>query len=273
MSCEEIQRALSLYVDDRLAPPARATCDEHLGWCPVCRAHLAELRSITRRLSQLARPVPPSDLAPSISAALAIESAARRRQSGGALYVRIARWIEPRLMPYTVGTFASVILFLCMFSALRLSLTRLRDWDLAARQADAMSSQALYALEPTRVVKPDITEPVSPDAYAALRAPYAVESPSLNPRGALAALTESPAHTAHHHGGADDMVVVTDVFSNGSASLADVVRPPRDRRMLDEFQNALRKDPAFVPASFDRRPETMRVVLVVHKVNVSERRF
>ena len=227
---------------------------------------------ITRRLSQLARPVPPSDLASSISAALAVESAAQQRRPGDALYVRLAQWIEPRLMPYTIGTFASVILFLCMFSALRLSLTRLRDWDMAARQADAISSQALYALEATRVIKPDITQPVSPDAYAALRAPYAVESPSLNPRGALAALTESPAHAAHH-GSADDMVVVTDVFSNGSASLADVVRPPRDRRMLDEFQNALRKDPAFVPASFDRRPETMRVVLMVHKVNVSERRF
>ncbi len=26
----------------------------------------------------------------------------------------------------------------------------------------------------------------------------------------------------------DDMIVVTDVFSNGAASLADVVQPPRD---------------------------------------------
>ena len=35
----------------------------------------------------------------------------------------------------------------------------------------------------------------------------------------------------------DDMVVVADVFSNGAASVADIMQAPRDRRMLDEFQN------------------------------------
>jgi hypothetical protein len=69
------------------------------------------------------------------------------------------------------------------------------------------------------------------------------------------------------------MVVVADVFSNGSASLADVVQPPRDRRMLEEFQAALRQNAAFVPASYDRRPETMRVVFVVQKVKVNEQEF
>jgi hypothetical protein len=69
------------------------------------------------------------------------------------------------------------------------------------------------------------------------------------------------------------MIVVADVFSNGRASLADVVQPPRDRRMLDEFQVALRKNAAFVPAYYDQRPETMRVVFVVQKVGVAEQNF
>ena len=69
------------------------------------------------------------------------------------------------------------------------------------------------------------------------------------------------------------MIVVANVFSNGAASLADVVQPPRDKRMLDEFESALRRDAAFVPASLDRRPDTMRVVFAVQKVDVDERNF
>ncbi|HET6891507.1 MAG TPA: hypothetical protein VFH31_10425, partial [Pyrinomonadaceae bacterium] len=72
---------------------------------------------------------------------------------------------------------------------------------------------------------------------------------------------------------ADDMIVVADVFSNGAASLADVVQPPRNRKMLNDFQTALRQDAAFVPASMDRRPDTMRVVFSVQKVDVRDRNF
>ena len=69
------------------------------------------------------------------------------------------------------------------------------------------------------------------------------------------------------------MMVVADVFSNGNASLADVVQAPRDRRMLADFESALRRDAAFVPASLDRRPDTMRVVFSVQKVDVRDRNF
>ena len=66
------------------------------------------------------------------------------------------------------------------------------------------------------------------------------------------------------------MVVIADVFSNGTASLADVIHSPRDRRLLDDFQEALRNNAAFVPASLDRRPETMRVIFSVQRVDVRE---
>jgi hypothetical protein len=122
--------------------------------------------------------------------------------------------------------------------------------------------------------RPDINQPVTPENYAAMRAPYAEQSPSLNPDGALAALTGSYARPdeAKYQDG-DDMIVVADVFSNGAASLAGVVQAPRDRRMLDDFELALRQNAAFVPASLDRRPDTMRVVFAVQKVDVWERNF
>ncbi|HEY0405040.1 MAG TPA: zf-HC2 domain-containing protein [Pyrinomonadaceae bacterium] len=268
MSCEELQPALSSYLDDELTLPSRAAADEHLQRCPVCRAQLADLRSLTRQLSQMQRPSAPVTLAASISDALAIEAAARQRQPHLSLNLRFALWLRPRLMPYTVGSLASIIIFVGMLAALRTSMMTFRDWDKASRQSD---EAAYRIIDITSDSGYDLTKPVAPDVFAATRAPYAIESPSLNPRGALAALTRSQLHV--HEQDDDDMVVVTDVFSNGSASLAGVVQPPRDHRMLDEFQAALRQDAAFVPASFDRRPETMRVVFVVQKVKVDEQEF
>jgi hypothetical protein len=255
MTCEETEQSLSLYIDDALSLPARVAVDEHLKTCPVCRSHAVELRSITRGLSMLRRPTPPIDLNESITDALLIEAAARRQSPQPSLLLRLAYWLEPRLMPYTIGSFASVIMFAAMFAGLRPHFIALRE----------AANQSAFA------VRPNLYQPVTPAVYAASRAPFAEQSPSLNPTGALAALTRQYAHPHEEDG--DDMVVIATVFSNGAASLSGVVQPPRDRRMLDEFELALRQDAAFVPASMDRRPDTMRVVFAVQKVDVRDRNF
>jgi hypothetical protein len=268
MFCKETQQSLSLYVDDQLPLPVRVACDEHLRECPVCRAELAEMNSLSQGLRSLARPVPPQGLADSINDALMIEAGARLRQPALPLGVRLSRWLRPRVMPYTIGSFASVILFTLMFSALRPHLKALSEIAAAAREDERGNYKIVYV--GIEGEGPDINQPITPELFAAQRSPFNNESPSLNPRGALAALTRE-----HSRGdaGDDDMIVVTDVYSNGRASLADVVHPPRDRRMLDDFQDALQKNAAFVPASFDRRPQTMRVVFVVQKVEVPEQNF
>jgi Putative zinc-finger len=266
MSCEETKQALSLYVDDCVSLPARVAIDEHLDRCPVCRSELAAMRSLTRSLSLMKRPLVPANLALTISDLLAIESAARRQAPNPSLGYRIARFLEPRLMPYTVGSFASVIMFFLMFTALRPHFVALRE---AAIQRHGVI--VLHVAEPGY----DLNRPVTPEDFAASRAPFAEQSPSLDPSGALAALTRAYSHS-HADGNYDDpdeMIVVTDVFSNGSASLADVVHAPRDKRMLDDFETALRQNAAFVPASYDRRPDTMRVVFAVQKVDVDERNY
>lgn len=239
--------------------------DEHLDRCPVCRAEVAELRSLTRSLSQLRRPVPPADLAINITDLLTIEAAARRQAPPPSLVFRLVRFIEPRLMPYTVGSFASVIMFFMMLNALR-------PHFVALRQA-ALQNSGVLELRTTDPIY-DLYQPKTPRDFAASRAPYAELSPTLNPDGKLAALTRAYAHPhPGYYGDADDMIVVADVFSNGAASLADVVQAPKDKRMLDEFESALRQDAAFVPASLDRRPDTMRVVFSVQKVDVDDRNF
>ena len=265
MSCEETRQTLSLYLDDCVSLPARVAIDEHLDCCPVCRAETAELRSLTRSLSLMARPKPPAGLADTISDLLTIEAAARRQAPPPSLGRRVARFLEPRLMPYSIGSFASVILFTLMFAALRPHFVALRE---AALQ-NSGGVIVLHAYDPGY----DLNRPVTDEDFAASRAPVGELSPSLNPGGSLAALTRAYAHPHNNYGDADDMIVVADVFSNGVASLADVVQPPKDKRMLDEFESALRQDPAFVKASLDRRPDTMRVVFSVQKVDVGRRNF
>jgi hypothetical protein len=192
-----------------------------------------------------------------ISDALAIESAARRQEPDPSLGQRIARFLQPRLMPYTVGSFASVILFFMMFTALRPHFVALRE----ASMQNVIIVRPIY----------DLNQPVNAETLASIREPFGEESPTLNPVGSLAALTRSYAHPRHgSYEDGDDMIVVANVFSNGSASLADVVQAPKDKRMLDDFETALRRDAAFVPASMDRRPDTMRVVFAVQKVDVDD---
>src|SRR5687768_11144217 len=114
MLCEETRQSLSLYVDDCVSLPARVAIDEHLDRCPVCRAEVAELRSLSRSLGLLSRPTPPAGLAATISDALYIEAVAIKQAPNPPLVHRIARFLQPRVMPYTVGTFASVIMFFLM---------------------------------------------------------------------------------------------------------------------------------------------------------------
>jgi len=264
MLCEETRQSLSQYVDDCVSLPARVAIDEHLDRCPVCRDEAIELRSLRRRLSLLTPPTPPTDLAATISDALAIEAAARRQQPNPSLGHRIARFVEPWVMPYSAGSFASVLMFFLMFTALR-------PHFVALREAAAQQRDNVFVVNP---VSYDLYQPVTAEGLAASRAQIGFESPTLNPGGALAALTVSYARPhANLDGDADDMIVVTNVFSNGVASLASVVQPPRDRRMLEEFESALRQNAAFVNASLDGRPETMRVVFAVQKVDVDERNF
>jgi hypothetical protein len=239
----------------------------------VCRAEIAELRALTRGLSLLSRPAPPPDLADNISDAIYIEAAAQRQAPQPSLGYRIMRFLQPRVMPYTVGTFSSVIMFVSMFAALRPHVVALRE--AVQQQHEVLGFQTVGSGYYRSGY--NLNEPVTSESLARERAPFGAQSPSLNPDGSLAALTRAYAHPADYDFDPnDDMLVVANVFSNGVASLTDVVQPPRDKRMLDEFESALRQDAAFVPASLDRRPDTMRVVFwcrggAVEKVDIDGR--
>jgi anti-sigma factor RsiW len=271
MSCDGIQYSLSLYVDDGLTPAERNACYRHLEVCPVCRAHVDQLRSVRSALAVLSTPAPPADLVPAINAALATKTAELRDRRNAATIDRFndwaVKWLQPRPMRYAFSSLASIFIFTAVFAALRPHMIALREATLAFEQVQ-LTTVPYDPLDTNY----DITKPISPESYAALRTPYNSESPSLNPGGALAMLSWEP-REQNGTSRQDDMVIVADVFTNGAASIANVVQAPRDRRMLRDVANAMRQDAAFVPASLDKRPETMRVIFSVQRVDVRQPRY
>jgi hypothetical protein len=242
MNCNATQKSFSAYLDGRLARAQCDALDAHLDACPLCRALLEEERALVRGLASLTRPAVPADLAASINSALAIERAARGAQPRLPLHETLARWIEPRLMPYTVGLLTSVLLFVTLTTALRTQFRLLHELARAARETPDEHSV-------TWIQNGDF------------------DLPSLDPRGDLFQVMTAPAGAGEED---DDITIVANVFSNGSASVAEVMQPPRNPQMITRVQDALRRTPAFVPASLDRRPQTMRVVLSLSKVSVRD---
>ena len=271
MNCDAIQYSLSLYVDDGLTSTERDACYQHLEVCPVCRDRVDQLRSVRNALAMLSKAAPPAELVPAINAALATKAAELRARRNDTTVDRVndwaLRWLQPRPMRYAFSSLASIIVFTAVFAAMRPHMIALHEATIAF---DRM--QMTTVPDDLMITGYDITKPISSESYAAQRTPFNSESPSLNPGGALAMLSWE-LHPSRESGSQDDMIIVADVFTNGSASLANVVQAPRDRRVLQEFENALRQDAAFVPASLDRRPESMRVVFSVQRVEVYERGY
>src|SRR5258708_37026801 len=180
MSCDEIQQSLSLYVDDGLKPAERVLCYRPLEVCPVGRARLAEMRSIRSGLEMLSRPAPPVDLAPSIKKALINQAAARRSLHQTTFGDVVSGWLQPVTMRYVFSSLASVIIFGCVFAAMRPQMVALHE---AAEVLD----QGPISIEPAGVFRPgdDINKPISSESYADLRVPFNTDPRGLKPGAAL----------------------------------------------------------------------------------------
>jgi anti-sigma factor RsiW len=268
-SCNEIQFDLPVYFDGVLISDEREIVDSHLAACPLCRKRLSEIEGLRGSLRGFARPEIPQSLTASIRASLAERLQPATGTPGFRLIEARSNWMEIWLMPYTVGGLATLIVgFTMLWVMLFATRVPLNSELAAASTAGTSNSSILIARSlPAGAVSIDL----SPGEYATSRAAVSGESPSLNPRGALVALTKSLVRGEMKD---DEVVVVADVFGNGLASISEVVEPSHDRRAIEELQKALQSDPAFapfVPASLDQRSETMRVIFKIQNVNVYTR--
>lgn len=262
MKCSDLNENLSLYLDAYPGDELSAAIDDHLAQCPLCRQRLTELSRVRTDLRRLPRSPMPEALNARLKRSVAVETS-RSRRSGLSVSPDLSDWFAMRVMPYGIGVFASLaigVTFLTMmFSG--------RFYSDAHSVAASGESSVMLASnsDPYGNIG---TERISPSDYARTRLAFANESPSVNPQGALIALTRSFIRGGPND---DEVVVVADVFGNGLAHIAEVVEPSRDRRAVDELEKALGSDPAyapFVPADMDKRVESVRVVLKFQSVNV-----
>jgi hypothetical protein len=255
--CEELQFDLPLYFDGSLNAEERSAIDAHLPQCPLCRQKLSEFEDLSVELKAIPYYAAPNSLVDGIRAAVAARLSTVQNSPSFHLMERRRSWTDIWLLPSSVASVASLVLGITLlFLVLDTNRAPLTASIPAPRSSDTVFS---------------LTDELSADQYASPRLAIAGESPSVNPRGALIALTKSLVRGQMKD---DEVVVVADVFGNGLAQIAEVVEPSHNSRAVGELQKALQSDPAyapFVPATMDKRGETVRVILKIQNVNVTTR--
>jgi hypothetical protein len=256
--CEELQFDLPLYFDGSLNVDERSAIDAHLPECPLCRQKLSEFEELSVGLRSIPRHSVPEDLISAIRASVVVQLSLSTGYPSFQLIDRKRRWTDVWLVPSAAAAMATVVIGLTLLSLMLTS----SPVPLTARESSGRSLDAPVFL----AGNPDI----SPDDYANSRLAISGESPCINPRGALVALTRSLVRGEMRD---DEVVVVADVFSNGLAQISEVVEPSRDRKAVEELQKALGSDPSFAPfvsSNLDQRSsDTIRVVLKIQNVNVN----
>lgn len=257
MKCSDLHTNLALYIDGHLTGGEALSIKGHLAACPVCRQRYSDHRVIRHHLSRLTRP----DISPELKAGLkrAVVSEIRAgRRSWLPFAPDVREFLKMRVMPYGVGAFASVLIcgtfLMLMFSGLfrTSSLPATKDYPMLAANHNPFVKDG----------------DISAADLVQARLGLASESPSINPQGALVALTKTFVNSGMKN---DEVVVVADVYSDGLAQIAEVVQSPRDRHVVGQLEKALDSGPdnsPFVPASMEDRPDSVRVVLKFQSVDV-----
>jgi hypothetical protein len=258
---------LSVYADDILTTQERAAVDEHLPQCPLCRQKLSDFQTIRNDLRILPRAAMPNDLLGSLRNRVAEEIKTAGQQPKSIFTESRLEWLQMRFMPYGVATVVTLFFGLSLLWTLFSAPNGTGQNTEIARTEPFTKPTVLLAKNNS---SPDLNNfELSAEDYAAERLSVSSDSPSLNPNGALIELTKSLLLGNIKD---DEVVVVADVYGSGLAQISEVVEPSSNRRAIRELEIALNNDSAdyapFVPASLDRRSDTVRVVLKIQRVDV-----
>ncbi|CAN5466869.1 hypothetical protein BH10ACI3_BH10ACI3_22560 [soil metagenome] len=264
MKCSDLQFNLPLYVDGHAASIENQPLKAHLSACPQCRQKYDEYREIRSGLRQMARPEISVALRNSLKDAVRAELRVQK-QTVVPVSTDIREWLQMRVMPFGIGVFASLLVGVTFLSMMFSGMLKPGELPIAKIKNDpsimlASNSNPFRENDPMQI---------SPADFAQTRLAYSSESPSINPQGALIALTKSLVRGGMKD---DEVVVVADVFSNGLAQIAEVVEPSRDKKAVEELEKALDSDSTyapFVPSNIEKRPDSVRVVLKFQSVDVS----
>jgi hypothetical protein len=264
MNCENLQFNLSIYLDDVLTNEERAVVEEHLARCPLCRQKLSDFQSLRRDLRMMPRPVLSNEMLNSVRNRVAVEINSQPVEIS--FSDKIRAWANVYLLPYTVGTAASLLFgFLILWALISANTGTNKETEFATYETPKTSSVMLAKSTPGFEL--------SPLDFANERISVSAVSPSVNPQGALVALTNSIMRGEMKD---DEVVVVADVFGNGLAQIAEVVEPSKNRRAVQELEKALKTnpdfEPPFLPANMDNRSNTVRVIIKFQTVEVDTKK-
>jgi Putative zinc-finger len=270
MNCESLQLNLSLYFDDILTSEEISAVDGHLKTCPLCRAKLSEIQTLTTDLRMLPKVEMPINLSASIRTKVADELRHNQRKPFFSEY--LTELLQFRVMPYAVGTVASLLLFLAFLSSFP-------NVAPTADKFDITTKEIAYIDIPKQVGEMEMPNkfgvsgnvPLTSAEYASSRSNFSKESPSLNPSGALIALANTLVRDNVRE---DEVVLVADVMSNGIAKITQVVEPPKNKLTMEKLQNALQNDAdfaPFVPSNLDNRSDKMQIIFKMQTVEVKEK--
>jgi len=268
MKCENIQFNLSVYADDILTVDERAVVDAHLLQCPLCRQKLSDFQLLRQGLRILSRAPMPVDLLFSIRNRVADEIKTIEQKPESVFSESLRAWMQRYLIPYSIATVVTLVFGLTLLWSLLSAAHGIRQTTELA-QVQSFNKPSILLSNNSSPFGNDF-ELTAAD-YAAARISVSNDSPSVNPQGALIALTKSFVRGKMKD---DEVVVVADVFGNGLAQIAEVIEPSSDRRAVRELEDALKNNPDFAPfvtSTLDRRSETVRVVLKIQHVDVQTR--
>jgi hypothetical protein len=263
MKCAELENTLALCSAGENTPVEESNVlAAHLTACPLCRQKKEDYAEIRGELRRLKTPELPASVRTNLKVALRTEL---RRSDPAA--VRVSRdfsdWLQMRVMPYGVGVAVTLVVGIGMLTAMLSGSLGRPDAPAVARA----NEPAVYLATNARGSRGDSSDLTASDV-ANSRMQFAQESPSINPNGALVALTKSLVRGEMKD---EEVVVVADVFSNGLAKISEVVESPKDKKIVDELEKALNDDPRyapFVPTVIEDRPEYMQIVLKIQNVSV-----
>ncbi len=260
MKCEELQFNLPLYIDDILSDNERALLEGHLPRCPLCRQKLTEYRELRNDLRMMPRPSVPADLLQNIRSAVSVETKYSQPMFSPLFTESFADRVRQFIMPYSVATFASLVIGVSLFfligspesNPLEVAMTE-KSRTSTVLTANSNIGNEEFSLDSDDFPKITLTN----------------TPPSINPTGALVALTKSFVRGKMKD---EEVVIVADVFSNGLARVSEVVEPPKDEQTMLEIQKALETDPedaSFLPAKADNRSNKVTFIFKIQRVDVN----
>lgn len=260
MICENLQFDLSIYADDVLNETERSAVELHLAECPLCRQKRDDYLAIRQNLRSLNRPAVSAELLNSVRSAVSAELQTTETSPIVLLSDGVQNWFKMRFMPYSIGVAASFILGISLLWAI-----------LAGDFSRTVDNIALYENQNTGILLANANpkdRALMADGLPPSVLPISDATPSINPSGALVAVSNSLMRGKMKD---EEVVVVADVFSNGLAQIAEVVEPTNNWKTVNELQQALETDPdfaPFVPSKADQRSDTVRVILKIQRVDI-----